>query len=115
MLCGSVCAEFCLLLWRQVFERTLQRCSLLRWDLNFTLTDFDRDDNLAPEGQKKAKEPKDKINNLASDVITNAAALDAAKKAHDDAAKKVKEAKHTVAMAGAKPFELYANLLSDEA
>ncbi len=50
-------------------------------------------ENLAPEGQKNAKEPKDKTNNSASDIIANAAALDAAKKARDNAAKKVKEAK----------------------
>ncbi len=52
---------------------------------------------------------------MAPDIIANAAALDAAKKACDDAAKKVKEVKLAVAMAGAKLFELYANLLSDEA
>ena len=45
----------------------------------------------------------------------DAAALDAAKKSHDNAAKNVKEAKLVVATAGAKPFELYANLLSDNA
>ena len=39
----------------------------------------------------------------------------AAKKAHGDAAKQVEEAKLAVATAGAKPFELYANLLADEA
>ncbi len=41
--------------------------------------------------------------------------LEASKKARDDAAKKVKEEKLMVATAGAKPFKLYANLLSDEA
>ena len=68
-----------------------------------------------PEGQKKAREPKDKTDKLVSDVITNAAALEAVKKACNDAAKKVKEVKLDVAMPGAKPFELYANLLSDKA
>ncbi len=52
---------------------------------------------------------------MASDVITDAVALVAAKKSRNDAAKKVKEAKLAVAMAGAKLFELYVNLLSDEA
>ena len=75
----------------------------------------DRDENPAPECQKKAKEPKDKTDNLACDVITHAAALYAAKKAPGDAAKKVEEAKLAVAMAGAKPFELYTNLLSNKA
>ena len=41
----------------------------------------ERDENLAPESQKKAKDPEDKTDNLASDVTTNAAALEAAKKA----------------------------------
>ncbi len=75
----------------------------------------DRDENPAHESQKKAKDPRDKTDNSAPDVIADAAALDAAKKACNGMAKKVKEAKLAVAMAGAKPFELYANLLSDKA
>ena len=75
----------------------------------------DRDENMSPESQKKAREPKNKTNNSAPDIIADAAVLDAAKKARDDVAKKVKEAKLAVAMAVTKPFELYANLLSDEA
>ncbi len=61
------------------------------------------------------REPKDKADNSAPDVIADAAALDAAKKACNNAAKKVKEAKLAVAMARAKPFELYTNLLADDA
>ena len=52
---------------------------------------------------------------MASDVIANTSTLAAAKKAHEEVAKKVKEAKLAVAIAGAKPFELYGNLLSDKA
>ncbi len=58
---------------------------------------------------------KDKTNNLAPDVPADATTIEAAKKACKEAVKKVKEAKHVVAMVGAKPFELYANLLSDKA
>ena len=75
----------------------------------------DRDENPAPQNQKKAKDPKDKTDNLAPDVITDAAALDAAKKACNDAAKKVEEAKLVVAMDGAKLFKQYTNLFSDKA
>ena len=67
------------------------------------------------KAKRRQRTERDKTNNLAADIITDAAALDAAKKACDDAAKKVKEAKLAVATAGAKPFELYANLLSDKA
>ncbi len=73
----------------------------------------DRDETPAPEGQKKAKELKDKTDNSASDIIANAAALDAAKKACNNAAKKVEEAKLAVATSGARLFKLYMNLLSD--
>ncbi len=52
---------------------------------------------------------------MAPDIIADAAALDAAKKACNNVAKKVKEAKLAVATARAKPLELYAKLLSDEA
>ena len=52
---------------------------------------------------------------MAPDVIANAATLDATKKAGDNAAKMVEEVKLAVVTAGAKPFELYANLLSDKA
>ena len=38
-----------------------------------------------------------------------------AKKARKEAIKKVKEVKNIVTTAGAKPFELYANLLADKA
>ena len=75
----------------------------------------DRDENPAPESQKKAKDPRDKTDNSAPDVIADVAALDAAKKAHNDVAKKVEEANFAVATAGAKPFKLYVNLLSDKA
>ena len=75
----------------------------------------EKEETPAPEAKKKAKEPKDKTNDSASDIIANAAAVDAAKKARDNASKKVKEVKLAVVMAGAKPFELYANLLSDKA
>ncbi len=74
----------------------------------------DRDENSAPESQKKAKDLRDKTNNSAPDGIADAATLDAAKKAYNDAAKKVKEAKLAVATAGAKSFELYENPLPDE-
>ena len=71
--------------------------------------------NPAPESGKKAKDARDKTNNSAPDIIADATALDVAKKARDDAAKKVKEAKLAVAIARARPFELYMNLLSDKA
>ena len=75
----------------------------------------DRDENPAPESQKKMKDPKEKTDNSAPDVTADAIALEAAKKACKEVVKKVEGAKHIVATAGAKPFELYANLLSDEA
>ena len=52
---------------------------------------------------------------MASDVTADAAALEAAKKAPKDAVKKVEEVKLAAVTAGAKPFELYVNLLADEA
>ena len=52
---------------------------------------------------------------MAPDVIGNTPTLTAAKKACKEATKKIKEAKITDATAGVKPFELYRNLLSDEA
>ena len=64
----------------------------------------DRDDNPAPEGQKKTKDPKDKTNNLAPDITAATIALEAAKKACEEANKKVEEAKQVVATAAAKPF-----------
>ncbi len=60
------------------------------------------------------KDPKDKTDNSAPDVTADAIALEAAKKAHNDVVKKLEEAKFAVATAGAKLFELYANLLADE-
>jgi hypothetical protein len=75
----------------------------------------DMGENPAPESQKKMKDPKDKTDNSAPDITAVATALEAAKKACEEAVKKVEEAKHVVAMAGAKPLELYANLLADEA
>ncbi len=60
-------------------------------------------------------DPKDKTNNSAPDVTAETTALETAKKACKEAVKKVEEARHVVATAGAKPFELYANLLADEA
>ena len=74
-----------------------------------------KEETLAPESKKKAKEPKEHADISAPDIIADAAALDAAKKTNDNAAKKVEEAKLALAMAGANPFELYVNLLSDEA
>ena len=41
----------------------------------------DKEETPAPEGKKKAREPKEQADILAPDVIANAAALDAAKKA----------------------------------
>ena len=41
--------------------------------------------------------------------------LGAAKKAREEASKKVEEAKQVVATARVKPFELYVNLLADKA
>ena len=52
---------------------------------------------------------------MAPDVTADAIALEAAKKARKKVVKKAEEAKHVVAMAGAKPFELYANLFADKA
>ena len=52
---------------------------------------------------------------MAPDITADAIALEAAKKACEEALKKVEEAKQVVATAGAKPFELYANLLADKA
>ncbi len=49
---------------------------------------------------------------MAPDIIADVAAIDAAKKACDNADKKVEEVKLAVATPGAKPFKLYANLLS---
>ncbi len=74
----------------------------------------EKDENLAPEGQKKTKDPKDKTDNSAPDITAETIALVAAKKAREEAQKKVEEAAQVVATAGAKPFELYANLLSDK-
>ena len=62
-----------------------------------------------------AKEPKEQADILAPDIIANTPTLATAKKARKEAAKKVKEAKLAVTTAGSKPFELYGNLLSDEA
>ena len=75
----------------------------------------DRDDNPAPEGQKKMADSKDKTDNSAPDITADTIALEAAKKARKEANKKVEEVKQVDATAGAKPFELYANLLSDKA
>ena len=75
----------------------------------------DRDENPAPESQKKVKDQRDKTNNSGPDDIADAAVLEAAKKAYNDMAKKVKEVMLVVLTAGAKPFELYGNLLSEEA
>ena len=52
---------------------------------------------------------------MAPKVTADAIALGVAKKACKEAIKKVEEAKKVVAMAGAKPFELYTNLLADKA
>ena len=68
-----------------------------------------------PESKKNAREPKEQADVLAPDMIANTPTLAAAKKACKEAAKKDKEAKLAVAMSRAKQFELYGNLLSDEA
>ncbi len=70
---------------------------------------------LARAMKKKAKEQKEKDAN--PDLDTNAMLffLAAAKSACNDAAAKVKETKLAVMMAGVISFELYINLLSDEA
>ncbi len=52
---------------------------------------------------------------MAPDIIADVSTLAAAKKAHEEAAKKVKEVKLAVTNAGAKLFEFYRNLLSDKA
>ena len=75
----------------------------------------DKDENPASDSQKKAKDPKDKTDNSAPDVTAETIVLGAAKKVCKEAIKKVEEAKQVVAAAGTKPFELYANLLADEA
>ena len=75
----------------------------------------DKDENPATDSRKKAKDPRDKTDNSAPDVTAETIALGAAKKAREEAQKKVEEAAQVVAAAGAKPFELYANLLADEA
>ena len=46
----------------------------------------DKDENPAPESRKKAKDPKDKTDNSAPDVIADATTLEAAKKACEEAA-----------------------------
>ena len=75
----------------------------------------ENDENPAPGVQKKVKEPKEKGENPAPEVNINTSTLATAKKAHEEAAKKVKEVKLAVSMAGAMPFELYRHLLSDKA
>ncbi len=75
----------------------------------------DKEETPAPEGKKKAKEPKEQADILAPDVIANTPTLAAAKKAHEEAAKKIEEVRLAVTMAGAKPIKLYGNLLSDKA
>ena len=74
----------------------------------------EKDENPAPDVQKKEKEQKEKGENPAPDVSVNATTLAAVKKAREGAARKIQEVKLAVAMAGAKPFKLYRNLLSDE-
>ncbi len=75
----------------------------------------EKEETLAPESKKKAREPKEQADISAPDVIANTPTLATVKKAHKEATKKVEEAKLTVTTAGAKLFELYGNLLSDEA
>ena len=64
---------------------------------------------------KKAKDQKQKGVNPDSDVNTMSSLLAAAKTACKEAVAKVEEAKLAITMAGAKPFELYGNLLSNKA
>ncbi len=75
----------------------------------------EKDENPAPNDWKKTKELKEKVENPAPDVSAYASTLATAKKARKKATKKVEKAKLTVAMARAKLFQLYGNLLSDEA
>ena len=72
-------------------------------------------ENPAPNVKKKAKEQKEKIENPAPDISIDASTLSAARKSYNEATKKVKEAKLAITTAGAKPFELYGNLLFDDA
>ncbi len=64
---------------------------------------------------KKGKGTEEKGENPAHDISINVSTLATAKKSHVEATEKVKEANLAVAMAGARPFKLYGNLLSDEA
>ena len=75
----------------------------------------EKEETPAQKGKKNARESKEQAYILAPGGISNKPTLAAAKKAHKEAAKKVEEAKLAVAMAGAKPFKLYGNLLSDKA
>ena len=75
----------------------------------------EKEETPAPVSRKKAREPKEQADISAPDVITDTSTLAAAKKACKEATKKVEEAKLAIAMTGAKPFELYGNLVSDEA
>ena len=52
---------------------------------------------------------------MTPDIIANASAINAAKKACKEIARKVEEARLALTTAGVKPFELYSNLLSDKA
>ena len=74
----------------------------------------EKEETLDPGGKKKAREPKEQADILAPDIIANTPTLATAKKACEEAAKKVKEAKLAVTMTGAKPFELYRKLFSDK-
>ena len=65
--------------------------------------------------KKKAKEQKEKGVNPYPDINSMSSLLAIAKRVCKEATTKVKEAKLAVTTAGAKPFELYGNLLSDKA
>ena len=64
---------------------------------------------------KKIKEQKESGENPDPDINANSSPQSTAKKACKNAAKKVETAKLGVMMAGANLFELYRNLLPDEA
>ena len=55
----------------------------------------DKDENPATDSRKKAKDPRDKTDNSAPDVTADTIALGAAKKAREEAQKKVEEAAPT--------------------
>ena len=68
---------------------------------------------LAKATKKKANDQKEKGANLDPYINAVSSPLPAAKTACREATTKVKELKLAIMTAGAKPFKLYGNLLSD--